>query len=86
MEGLSYGTPARLPIETGRAGYGPADPRGGDRMFLLLAVVCVVISAVLAGLDAKPFIWNAHDWLVAGLVFAFLSGGSTDLVPWRKSA
>lgn len=55
-------------------------------MFLLLAVVCVVISAVLAGLDAKPFIWNAHDWLVAGLVFAFLSGGSTDLVPWRRKA
>lgn len=55
-------------------------------MFLLAALACVLISAVLAGLDAKPFIWNVHDWLVAGLVFAFLAGGSPDLVPWRRKS
>lgn len=55
-------------------------------LFLLLAIVCVVISAVISGLDAKEFIWNAHDWLVAGLVFAFLAGSSPDLVPWRRKA
>lgn len=54
-------------------------------MFTLLAVVCVVVSAVLAGLDAKPFIWSAHDWLVAGLVFAFLAGsGILAAFPWQR--
>ncbi len=53
-------------------------------MFTLLALACVVIAAVISGLDAKEFIWPALEWLVAGLVFAFLAGGSADWAPWNR--
>lgn len=54
-------------------------------MFTILALVCVIISAVIAGLDAKPFIWPPLEWLVAGVVFAVLAG-SGDWRPWNRNA